>query len=154
MDTMFWIWLGVFVFSAIIEACTMDLVSVWFAVGAVIPLILSGVTSLAWQYQILIFIVISVILILSLRKIVKKFLSKGPELKTNKDALIGKQFRMLEKTDFDSVGSVKIGDVIWSAVGDNRQTIQSGKLVEIVDVLGNKLKVKEIKKEKVQKGDK
>ena len=61
---------------------------------------------------------------------------------------------MLEKTDFDSVGSIKIGDVIWSAVGDNRQTIQSGKLVEIVDVLGNKLKVKEIKKEKVQKGDK
>ena len=157
MEPMFWVWLGVIVVSAIIEACTMDLVSIWFAIGALLPLILSATTSLAWPYQILIFIVISAVLILSLRKITKKWLFKNSNYQTNKNALIGKEVRMLEKTDIDHVGSVKIGDVTWSAVGNEKQTILKGKLVEIVDLEGNKLKVKEIKKElekKVKKEEK
>ena len=157
MEPMFWVWLGIIVVSAIVEACTMDLVSIWFAIGALLPLILSATTSLAWPYQILIFIVISAVLILSLRKITKKWLFKNSNYQTNKNALIGKQVRLLEKTDFDHAGTVKIGDVTWVAVGHEKQTILKGKLVEIVDLEGNKLKVKEIKKElekKVKKEEK
>ena len=54
---------------------------------------------------------------------------------------------MLEATDFDTVGSIKINDVVWSAVGDNGQEIEKGKVVEIVAIAGNKLKVKEIQEE-------
>ena len=42
MEVMFWVWLGVIVVSAIAEAASMELVSVWFIVGAIPPFIMSA----------------------------------------------------------------------------------------------------------------
>ena len=41
MEEMFWVWLAVIAIALIIEIITLDLVSVWFACGAVVPFILS-----------------------------------------------------------------------------------------------------------------
>ena len=38
---MVWIWLGIFVISVVVEASTQELVSIWFALAAIITLALS-----------------------------------------------------------------------------------------------------------------
>ena len=144
MQVWFWIWIAVIVVSVVVEAITMDMVTVWFAAGAIVPMILAT-TSVGWEIQMIVFIVLSALMIIFLRKITLKYLFKNSEFKTNKDSLIGKTARMIEATDFDTMGSLKINDVVWTAGGDERQTIEKGKVVEIVAISGNKLKVKEVK---------
>ena len=153
MDTMFWVWLGIIVGAVILEIITADLVSVWFAFGAILPCILAATTNLYYGWQIVIFLLISAILIACLRKITLKYLFKNVNEKTNLDAIIGQKFRMLERTDFETMGKIKIKDVEWSAVGDKQQTIEKDTIVEIVKISGNKMIVKELKEEK-EKGKK
>ncbi len=144
MEIAFWVWIGVIVASVIVEAITMELVTCWFAVGAVIPLILSATRAVGWEIQLIIFILVSAALILFLRKATKKWLFKGKESKTNMDLIIGTKVRMLKKTDFETLGAVKINDVEWTAVADDGSEIGEGELVEVVAVSGNKLKVKKL----------
>jgi len=151
MEIMSWIWLSIIIGTVILEIITADLVSIWFTFGAILPFILSETTSLHYGWQIVIFFIISAILIASLRKITMKFLLKNANTKTNTDALIGQKFRLLEGTDFDTTGKLKIKDLEWSAVGDKQQTIEKGAIVEIVSISGNKLLVKEIQEEKQEK---
>lgn len=148
MNIMFWIWLAVIIGTVVLELITTDVVSIWFTFGAIIPCILAASTNLHYGWQIVIFLIISAILIACLRKITLKFLFRNSNIKTNTDALIGQRFRMLEKTDFETIGKIKIKDVEWTAVGDNQQTIEKGTIVEIVKISGNKLLVKEVKENK------
>ena len=147
MDFMFWIWLAVIVITVIIELTTMELVSVWFTAGAIIPFILSAVGVCGWDIQVIIFVIISIALVLSLRKITKKFLFRNSKGKTNLETLIGQEVRMLEATDFDTIGAVKVNGLVWSAVSEDGKTeIPVGEIVKIVKVKGNKLLVKKVEK--------
>ncbi len=142
---MFWIWLGLLVLAVIIEIATLDLVSVWFAVGAIIPLILSGIGGIMIEIQVVVFVVVSALLIIFLRKYAQKWLFKNMNSKTNMDMQIGKVYRLLENADFEKNGSVKINDVVWTAVSEKGQLIEKGQLVEIVKIEGNKMIVKPAK---------
>lgn len=146
MSVMFWVWLGVFVVTAIAEFLTMELVSIWFTVGSIVPLILAATKVVGFEIQIVIFVAVSAILVLSLRNVTKKFLLKNSEGKTNLELIVGKEVRMVERTDFETVGAVKINDVVWSAVGENQTTIDKDEIVKVVKVEGNKLIVKKIEK--------
>ena len=141
---MLWIWVAVIVLSIIIEVFTMEIVSIWLTFGAIIPLILAATGKVNWLIQLVVFFVVSTVLIVSLRKVTKKFLLKNATEKTNLNALIGQKFRMLERTDFETIGSIKINGVVWSAVGLDRQTIEKDDIVEIVNVSGNKMVVKKV----------
>ncbi len=143
MDTMFWVWLAVIAISIIIEIITLDLVSVWFAFGAVVPFILSAIEGVGIEWQIAIFVVVSALLIIFVRKYAQKLLFKNMNTKTNVEALEGRKVRLLEDTDFEKNGSVKINDVVWTAISDDGKLIKQGSLVEIVKVDGNKLHVRE-----------
>lgn len=143
MDTMFWVWLAVIAISIIIEIITLDLVSVWFAFGAVVPFILSAIERVGIEWQIAIFVVVSALLIIFVRKYAQKLLFKNMNTKTNVEALEGRKVRLLEDTDFEKNGSVKINDVVWTAISDDGKLIKQGSLVEIVKVDGNKLHVRE-----------
>ncbi|MBR2909839.1 MAG: NfeD family protein [Clostridia bacterium] len=152
MDIMFWVWLAIIVVTIVVEAFTMEIISIWFTVGAIPSFILAGFNAVGWEIQLVIFIVISAVLILSLRKITKNFLLRNSNAKTNLASVIGTKVRMIEMTDFDSIGTVKLNGVTWSAVGENGETIESGAVVEIVKIEGNKLFVKEVdSKEKNKK---
>ena len=144
MEQVRWaIWLGLFVVALIIEALSADLVSVWFAGGALIALILSFIPGCTWWVQLIVFFVISVTLLLALRPLTRKWM-RGKIVKSNVDSLIGKKAVLLEKIDFSHRGLVAIGDVKWTAVGvEDNDRIEKGKIVVIVAVSGNKLLVKE-----------
>ncbi len=139
METMFWIWLAIMAVTVIIEIVTLDLVSIWFAFGAVIPFILSAIGGIAIEIQIAVFVAVSALLIIFLRKNAQKLLFKNMNQKTNVDAFEGKKVRLLEDTDFEHNGSVKINDVTWTAISESGELIKSGQLVEIKKVDGNKL---------------
>ena len=147
MDVMFWVWLGVIIVTAIVEFATMEVVSIWFTFGAIIPFILAATGALNWIWQVVIFVVLSAVMIVSLRSVTKKFLLRNSNEKTNVDSLIGQKVRMLSRTDFETVGSVKINDVVWSAIGFSKQTIEKDEIVTILSVQGNKLVVKKDKVE-------
>ena len=52
---------------------------------------------------------------------------------------------MIATAKFGQMGAVKIADVVWSVVPqDELQTIEEGKIVEIVAINGNKLIVKPV----------
>lgn len=145
MYFMFWVWLGVLVLTAVLEFATQEVVSIWFTVGAIVPLILAGTGVVSWEWQVLIFLVVSVALILSLRRLTKKFLLRNANYRTNVDSLIGKECRMLSRTDFETRGSVKINDVVWTVVAANDVAIEKDEIVRIVKVDGNKLIVERVK---------
>lgn len=154
MDTMFWVWLGVIAVTAIIEFITCDLTSIWFTCGAVIPFIISAFDAISWEWQLLIFVVVSALLMVFLRKITRKLLLKNANFKSNVDGLVGKHVRMISRADFETVGSVKIGDVVWSAVALDGQSVEANEVVEVVGVDGNKLQVKKVEIKEEKKEDK
>ena len=143
MDTMFWIWLAVIVVTVVIEGITLDMVSVWFTAGAIVPLILAAVGAVGWEIQLIIFIVVSTVLILTLRKVTKRLLFKNGS-KEQINTIIGKQTKMIEDATEDTMGSIKINDVVWSAKSEKDETIKKGELVEIIRVSGNKAIVKKV----------
>lgn len=144
MEVMFWVWLAVIAISLIIEIVTLDLVSVWFACGAVIPFILSAIGGIWVELQISVFIVVTALLFIFVRKYAQKLLFKNMNTKTNVDSLVGKHYRLLEDTDFEHLGSVKVNDVTWTAVSNDGSKIEKGSLVEVVKIDGNKLMVKKV----------
>lgn len=150
MDIMFWIWLGVVIVTAIIEFATLDMTSIWFTVGAVPPLIMAAIGGISWEIQVVVFFCLTALLIIALRGLTKKFLLKNLNEKTNVDSFIGKEVRLLEDTDFENVGAVKINGVVWTAVAENGESIAKGEIVEIVKVDGNKLVVKRVAAEKAK----
>ena len=150
METMFWVWLAVIAISLVIEIITLDLVSVWFACGAVIPFILSAIGGIGVEWQILVFVIVTALLIIFIRKYAQKLLLKNMNTKTNVDSLIGKRYRLLEDTDFEHIGSVKVNDVVWTAVSSDGSLIKAGQLVEVEKIDGNKLIVKAVEEKKVE----
>ena len=89
------VWLVIFVVSVIIEACTTELVSIWFSAGSIIALILSAIPNVPFYIPIIVFIVISLTLLLCLRPIIKKMLNKNT-LNSNIDEIETILYQQLE----------------------------------------------------------
>ena len=85
------IWTIVLVIAVIVEAITIDLVSIWFGIGAIGALICDflGIHEVV---QVIVFAAISIICILVTRPLAKKYL-RGNTVKTNLDRIIGNHGR-------------------------------------------------------------
>lgn len=137
-NIMVWIWLAVTIIAIVVELITPEMVSLWFAIGGIISIIFSFIPGLPWWGEIIIFAVISMILLLSLRPVLKKYF-KRKDTATNVDRLIGIDVRMISGADFDNLGSAKIGDVVWSVKSSDGSALPAEEVVRVVEVDGNKL---------------
>ena len=135
MDMWLWIWVGVVALSMIIEFVTFELVSVWFIFGGIISLILAA-CGVSYVIQIAVFLVVSIALLLGLRKITLKWLTKRTE-KTNVDSLIGQTFELIDSITKNKNGSIKINGVVWSATTEDKSSIKSGVEVVVTSIRGN-----------------
>ena len=143
MDYWIWIWLGVVVITMLLEFISVDMIAVWFSAGALVALILSLFTP--YWVQIIVFIVVSTVLLLSFRKLVLKFLTSKEKVKTNVDALVGHNYKLLTPIINEQMGTIKINGVIWNAKTENDdQKITEGNMVEVIKISGNKVIVKPI----------
>jgi membrane protein implicated in regulation of membrane protease activity len=145
MENWMWaIWLGAFVLALIIEAVGTDLVSIWFASGALVALIVSFIPNVPWWTQLIIFIVISVGTLCCFRPLVHKYLRRDL-INSNIDEMKGKKGLLIEKIDLLHQGVCQINDVKWTAIAQNeKDKIPSGSTVEVLAVSGNKLIVKKV----------
>lgn len=136
------IWTIVLVISVIVEAITIDLVSIWFGVGAVAALICEAL-GVSEVFQVIIFTVISVVCIFASRPLAKKYL-RGNTIKTNLDRIIGKHCLVTETITADQKGEVKVMGTLWLATSLNNVTIEAGEYAEIVSIEGAHVIVKKI----------
>lgn len=143
-----YIWLGVVAVSLIIEFVTMELVSVWISIGALVALILAAF-GVGYEIQIITMIVVSIACILGLRKVTLKFLNRNKD-KTNLNLIVGTKTKLLTPITENEMGSIKINGVVWSACTKNLSQIGKGSFVEIEGVEGNKLIVKKVEEEKLE----
>lgn len=136
-----YVWLAVTAFALIIEFVTADMVTIWFAGGGLVAMILAA-CGLEWYVHVPVFIVVSFAAMLVFRKMVIEKLGKG-EVKTNAETVVGKDFTLLSPITFGQAGSIKINGVVWNAVGEKEdEVIDAGSVVTIKAIKGNKYIVK------------
>ena len=138
---MIYAWLAAVVAFAVIEALTTQLVSIWFAGGAVAAFI-GSVAGAVTLTQWILFIAVSALLLVCTKPLVKKITEREPE-KTNVDAQIGKTTVVTDKIDnIAETGEVKLGGVSWAARSSGGEIINSGETVVVEKVEGVKLIVR------------
>lgn len=141
MDTTL-IWTIVLVIAIVVEAITIDLVSIWFALGALLALLCS-VIGLSHTLQVVIFTVVSILSMFIVRPLAKQYL-RGNTVKTNFDRVIGQHCLITKTITADKLGEAKVMEQLWSATSLDNETIDIGDYAEIVSIEGAHLVVKKI----------
>lgn len=136
------IWTIIIVISIIVEAATINLVSIWFAFGALFAVICEQL-GLSILLQIVIFTISSTIIIAATRPLAKKYL-RGKITKTNLDRIIGKHCLITEKITPDQKGEAKVNGNLWSASSLNNEIIEAGEYGEIVSIEGAHVVVRKL----------
>ncbi len=137
------IWMIVFVVLSFFELITINLVSIWFAIGALASFGVSLITEDA-TIQIAVFVIISFLSLLLTKSFVKKVRTRKP-VPTNLDRVIGKIGIVTEEIAKLNPGEVKVDGKRWTAISNKK--IGIGSKVEILSIDGVKLSVKEVKEE-------
>lgn len=128
----------------IIELATVNLVTIWFALGAIGALITANITTNI-MIQILVFVVVSIVSLLATKPIVKKLRKRKIE-PTNLDRVIGKTGIVTKEITKNSYGEVKVNGSIWTAKSEKK--IKEKSQVKVLSIEGVRLLVEEIKEDK------
>ena len=124
-----YLWLAIFILMLIVEFFTFELVSIWVSAGALVSMILAA-CDVRYEVQIVVAVIVSILCLLFFRNILKNYLMRNKD-KTNMDAIIGKQVKLLKEITEDSNGSVKVNDVVWTAKSKDGKPIEKDERVEI-----------------------
>ena len=131
-------WFIAFIILLIIELATVNLVTIWFAIGAVAAII-STIFTDSIVIQSIVFGVVSLLSLLITKPLIKKF--KGFEVEaTNSDRVIGKIGEVTKKITSNKYGEVKIFGNIWTATSE--EELEAGQKVKVLSIDGVKLIVK------------
>ena len=136
-----WFWLGILVLCIIIEGITMSLTTIWAGIAAV-PFIFISKTPLPFRWQLLIFVLLTVALIVFTRPFAVKKLKIGKENNTNVNALEGQEVLVVQKITKFNNGYVKAKNgVVWTAESEDSTDIQKDAVCIVKKVSGNTLVV-------------
>ena len=144
-------WIAVAVILLIIEAATVQLVTVWFSAGAVGAALAAVAMPQSILLQIAVFVVVSGVLLAVTKPFVKK-VTKSKISPTNADRVIGASGIVTVKLDpINGGGQIKVMGQEWSASAENGAAIEVGEKVEIVGLAGVKAVVRKIEVENLVK---
>ena len=136
-----WFWLGVLILCLILEAPTMALTTIWGAIAA-LPMIFIAKTGMPFKWQLLLFAVITVTLIIFTRPFAVKKLKLGKN-KTNVNTMVGEEVQVIKTITKFQRGEVKAKNgVVWAATSDDDSEISVDSIGIITAVEGNTLKIK------------
>ena len=132
------------VFLIVEAACAVHLVSIWFAAGSLVAMLIAFLHGPTWL-QVTLFLLVSCALLALFWPFVKKFLN--PNLtKTNIDAVIGTEGRVTAAIDnISAAGQVKLGAMEWTARSTSGEPIPQGTLVKVDRIEGVKAFVSPVK---------
>lgn len=141
------VWLIIAVILGVIEAVTVSLVSVWFAIGALAAIIPAYFGVPLWG-QVLVFLAVSAISFAFTKRFFKDIV-KVKKQPTNSDSLIGTEgIVTAEINNLEGNGKVYISGLTWSARSENGETIPEGAVVTAKKIEGVTLivEIKELAK--------
>ena len=137
------LWLGLVIVFGIVEAATMGLTSIWFAVGALAAMV-SAVCRAPLGWQIAVFVVVSGAAVWLTRGKVQKQFNRGREA-TNADRILGHLGVVQEAIDNrEAVGMVKVDGTLWTARSVTGEPIPAGAEVIIRSIEGVKAMVEPV----------
>ena len=130
---MYQIWIIIAVILVIVEIVTAGFGSICFAIGAASSALVA-IFGGNFTWQILVFAVVSLLTFFFLRPVVMRFLvKKSDDVKTNAEALIGRQGIVSERIDEKQhTGRVAVDGDDWKAVSADGTVIEKGAEVKIV----------------------
>ena len=135
------VWFVLAIILIFVEISTVNLVSIWFAIGC----LLAGIVGLITENTVIqfgVFLFTSVVSLILTKPFIKKIRTRGIT-KTNLDRVIGQIGIVTMDIDKLEPGEVKVDGKKWMAISDKK--INKDSKVEILAIDGVKLKVKEIK---------
>lgn len=138
MSAIGFIWIIAAVVFGVIEAATVSLVTIWFAVGAVAAAIAAQLgLNIVWQVGI--FVLVSAVFLCFTRPISKKIMVKKPQ-RTNADRFIGMEAMVISDIDkINNSGQVRLAGSVWSAMSADGSGIPEGTRVKVVEIKGVRL---------------
>lgn len=108
------VWLIAMVVLLVVEGVIPGLVSIWFAAGALVALLLSLIGAPLWL-QGTAFLIVSLALLVLTRPLAKKYINSRTT-PTNADRIIGKDCVVTEEIDnLRGTGAVSVDGKIWTA---------------------------------------
>ena len=132
------VWGAAAVIFIAVEAATVGLASIWFAIGSVCALIAAMLGAPLWL-QIIWFVLISAVTLLLTRPLAKKYINSKSEA-TNADRIIGSSCRVTERIDnLSATGAVSADGRIWTARTPDGSIIEPGAIVLVREIQGVKL---------------
>jgi len=112
-----WFWLSVMVICIVFEAVTFSLTTVWAALSALLMIFVSR-TALPVRWQLLIFLLITILLIIFTRPFAVKKLKLG-KVATNVNSLEGQDVLVIKKISPFEKGEAKASNgLVWNAMSD------------------------------------
>lgn len=132
------LWLFLLAAFLAVEASTVTVVSLWFAAGALVALVVNLMGGGIW-FQVSMFLVVSTILLVALRPLVRKYFT--PKVtRTNVDSVIGSSGLVTVAIDnVQALGQVKLGAMYWTARSTSGAPIPEGTLIRVDRVEGVKV---------------
>lgn len=123
-------WIIILIISIILEAASAALVSIWFALGAIVSLIAS-VLGASQIVQYVLFLSVSIISLALTRPIIKKLFPK-PYTPTNGDMDIGELAIVIQEINSEKqTGRIRIKGVDWPAKSTSGEVIPENASVVI-----------------------
>lgn len=125
------------------EIFTAGFLIFWVGIGAILAMISSlFINSIIIQSTI--FVISSGLLLFLTKPFVEKYVRPDQDnTVTNAKSIIGRKAIVIEDIDpIKSVGLVKVGEEVWSAISENQELLKKDTKVEITDISGVKVVVK------------
>lgn len=136
-------WCVVFVGFLVLEAATVALTSLWFAIGALAALLCAWFHGPLWL-QLLWFVLVSAAALFLCRPLAAKYVN-GKSQPTNADRYLDTCGIVTETIDnAASKGSVKMEGRLWTARSADGRIIPKGSVVMAKEIRGVKLIVEEV----------
>ena len=131
-------WLIAMVLFGVLEAVTVGLTSIWFAVGALAALIAASLGAFA-LVQVIVFLVVSFVTLLLVWSLAQRYINgrKGP---TNADRVIGREAVVTQAIDnLKGEGQVNVSGAVWTARSQEEAPIPAGARVRVLRIEGVKV---------------
>ena len=129
-----WLWFWISIAFAVIEALTLGIVSIWFAIGALVAMLFAFVID-SFIVQLLIFLGVSLVLVATTRKVAVEKLKIG-QVKTNVHELIGKEAVVVKEIRPYTTGEVKLDGKVWRAMSESKQVYKVDEIVTVLRIEG------------------
>lgn len=134
-----WLWFAIAVALMILETLIPGVHFLWFGLAAGVVGALALITPLAWQWQLIVFAILSFASVFLVRRYARPDMARTdePALNIRGAQYIGRRVEVVEAIR-NGRGKVRVGDTVWGAEGEDAP---AGAEVEVSGVNGTVLVV-------------